>query len=259
MAELISCAGKKDMKKKADPKVYGAAVLLILAAATIAAAFWLIAFFGAAKGRQAAEPAGTTYPTYYTQPAQAPDRSSGRADFSLTAEDTRLRLDRYTEDVFSQYGGDTPQDAIRTVVGAGNATVGDTEPKAKQPAAATGAQGHRANYEASDTERKMLAQTVYGEAVGEPPEEQALVVWTVLNRLDDGRFGDSIAEILTRPNQFIGYSPKHPVTDAILAVVDNALKAYADGDSAPTLPPYAKSGSYLYFSCDKAHTHNWFR
>lgn len=47
-----------------------------------------------------------------------------------------------------------------------------------------------------NTEAIILAQVVYGEASGIwSVTEQACVMWTILNRLDTGEYGDSIEEI----------------------------------------------------------------
>jgi hypothetical protein len=115
------------------------------------------------------------------------------------------------------------------------------------------------------TEREvdMLSRMVYGEALGCAGDEQALCVWTAINRLDDGRFGETISEVLTAPGQFTGYSEKHPVTDGIRAVVRECLTEWALGEPAPLLAPYATERPYLYF--DGGHMdehdrpHNFFR
>lgn len=109
----------------------------------------------------------------------------------------------------------------------------------------------------TENDIELLCKMVYGEARGCAEEEQALTVWTVLNRLDDGRFGNTIEYIITAPRQFIGYNEAHPVTDDIRTVVETALKAWAAGDDAPTCPPYAETSDYLYFS--GSGRHNYFK
>ena len=103
----------------------------------------------------------------------------------------------------------------------------------------------------------MLAKMVWGEALGCAEEEQALCVWTAINRLEDGRFGDTIAEVLTATGQFTGYSHKNPVVADIRAVVKECLTAWMRKEPAPLLPPYAPKAPYLYF--DGRGGHNWFR
>ncbi len=53
-----------------------------------------------------------------------------------------------------------------------------------------------------DTETRCLATTVYYESKGEPLSGQLAVAQVVLNRLGDGRFGQSICSVVTAPKQF---------------------------------------------------------
>jgi Cell wall hydrolyses involved in spore germination len=103
----------------------------------------------------------------------------------------------------------------------------------------------------------MIARTVYGEARGCAPDEQALVVWCILQRVDDARFPDTIADVVTQPSQFHGYSPHNPVDDAICAVVATELDAWAQGADPPILPPYATATPYLFL--EGSGWHNFFR
>lgn len=103
----------------------------------------------------------------------------------------------------------------------------------------------------------LLSKMIYGEARGLNAQEQALCIWTVLNRLADGRFGDSISAIVTAPHQFVGYREKNPVTPAIKAVVEDTLQAWANGAIAPTDAPYAVTHNYKYFTGHGGH--NWFK
>lgn len=121
-----------------------------------------------------------------------------------------------------------------------------------------------ATHEPRYTERdiEMLAKMVWGEARGCTKEEQALCVWTVINRLEAGCFGDTLEEVLTTPRQFVGYKSKHPVTDEIRTVVEDALAAWENGGTAPILPPYAETSGYLFFTGrrgDDGQLHNFFK
>ena len=190
----------------------------------------IIAMF-AAKGESTVPSAAPETPkpvvvTYIPAIETKAPYSDNRAQFTLSDADTQRGLDWYEQYIVAP----------------------ETEDPATEPPA---------RYQATEGELAMLAKMVWGEARGLPPEEQALCVWCVLNRLDDGRFGASVSEILTRPHQFVGYKASYPATDEILAVVDSVLEAYANGENAPTLPPYAKKSGYLYFSGDNSH--NWFK
>jgi len=102
-----------------------------------------------------------------------------------------------------------------------------------------------------------LSRMVWGEGRGVSRNEQKLIVWTVLNRLDNGRYGNSIRQIVTARGQFVGYHSGFPVTDAIQEVVIYVLEAWDRGEDAKVYPPFARDSNYLYFRGDGRH--NWFR
>lgn len=109
-------------------------------------------------------------------------------------------------------------------------------------------------YTAQDAE--LIAKTVWGEARGCTPEGQAKVVWTILNRVDDDRFPNTIRGVVTQPDQFYGYNPSFPVSPEILAVVNDVLNrwnAEKNGESVERELP----ASYLYFTGDNKQ--NYFR
>lgn len=101
----------------------------------------------------------------------------------------------------------------------------------------------------------MLAQTVCGEARGCAPEEQKLVVWCILNRVD--AWEQSITDVILAKNQFQGYSVTCPIELEICDLCEEVLLAWEAGEEAPTLEPYATGSNYLWFTGDGEH--NWFR
>jgi len=109
----------------------------------------------------------------------------------------------------------------------------------------------------TDQDVVTLARMVWGEGRGVSRNEQKLIVWTVLNRLDNGRYGGSIRQIVIARGQFVGYRPSHPVTDAIRYMVVDVLEAWDRGELAKVYPPFARVSNYLYFHGDGRH--NWFR
>ena len=108
----------------------------------------------------------------------------------------------------------------------------------------------------SEADVVMLARVVWTEARSCSREEQALVVWTALQRVDSGRFGASIEDVITAPYQF-AYSETAPVDEAIYALCHRELELWALGEPPPTLYPYANTLPYYYFEGDGSH--NWFR
>lgn len=98
---------------------------------------------------------------------------------------------------------------------------------------------------------EMLARLIWGEARGVASDtEKAAVVWCVLNRVDAERWPDTIAEVITQPYQFSGYSAKHPVTDEFKEIASDVLTRYRaekDGgkDVGRVLP-----AEYCFFTGD---------
>lgn len=107
----------------------------------------------------------------------------------------------------------------------------------------------------SSYEITLVAQTVWGEARGCSRDEQKLVVWCICNRADARN--QSVEEVITAPYQFAGYDPDHPVEPEIVEVVEEVLQAWARGEEALVLSPYATSSEYQFFHGDGEH--NWFR
>jgi len=109
----------------------------------------------------------------------------------------------------------------------------------------------------TDQDVVTLSRMVWGEGRGVSRNEQKLIVWTVLNRLDNGRYGSSIRAVVTARGQFVGYRSHHPVTDPIRSAVIYVLEAWDRGEPALVYPPFARTPYYLYFHGDGRH--NWFR
>ena len=104
-------------------------------------------------------------------------------------------------------------------------------------------------------EVEMLAKTIWAEARGVPSTaRQAAVAWCALNRLDAGGYGDTLAEVLSKPYQF-AYDPASPVTDEFLTLADDVLcRWYLEKTGAQdvgrTLPE-----DYLFFEGDGLENH----
>ena len=75
---------------------------------------------------------------------------------------------------------------------------------------------------------EYIAKTLWGEARGiESDMEKAAVAWCILNRVDNERWGDTVEEVVTQPNQFHGYHPSHPVTDELREIAEDVLVRWA--------------------------------
>lgn len=103
-----------------------------------------------------------------------------------------------------------------------------------------------------DIER--MSKTVWGEARGCAPTEQAAVVWCILNRVDDPRWPDTIEEVCIT-SQFNGYNPANPVDpdiyDLTLDVYVRWVREHTgERDVGRVLP-----ASYCFFYGDGKHNH----
>ncbi len=112
-------------------------------------------------------------------------------------------------------------------------------------------------YSVTAEERELMAQIVYLEANTETAEGQQAVAEVILNRRDNGRFPDTIREVIFAPGQFTsaGYLEWAKTNADNYAAVDAALM----GD-APILEPdvvffsqqgendrvYAKIGNHVF-------------
>lgn len=101
---------------------------------------------------------------------------------------------------------------------------------------------------------ECLAKTLWGEARGCSPTQQAAVAWCVLNRLDsdDPYFKDcdSVYDIVSQPSQFHGYNAGNPVTDELLMISQDVLYRWGMetrciGSVGRVLPK-----EFIYFSGD---------
>ena len=105
----------------------------------------------------------------------------------------------------------------------------------------------------TDEEVAYIAKTVWGEARGLPKTEQAAVVWTILNRVDDGRFGKNIIGVITAPKQFTGYKSSHPVDPEIRNLVIDVLDRWDLEKAGSTNVGRVLPKEYLYFRGDGKH------
>lgn len=66
----------------------------------------------------------------------------------------------------------------------------------------------------TESDVTMLAKVAFCEGRGiKSQTELACVMWTILNRYDTGKYGGSIANVITAPNQFAYYSAAPTVSD----------------------------------------------
>lgn len=113
----------------------------------------------------------------------------------------------------------------------------------------------------------VLTKMVWGEARGIGTYEingncvsskcqQAAVIWTVLNRYDAG-YADTIIEVVTAKNQFVGYRASNPVDEELMELVMDVLdrwnkEKHGESDVGRVLP-----ADYMWFRGDGRY--NYFR
>lgn len=110
-------------------------------------------------------------------------------------------------------------------------------------------------YPPTEEELTILAKVVYREARGiEDKAHQAAVIWCILNRVDDGYWGDTITEVATYPNAF-AWVPDTPVEQEFLMLAADVcerwnLEKAGQDDVGRVLPK-----EYLYFTGDGKLNH----
>lgn len=110
-------------------------------------------------------------------------------------------------------------------------------------------------YTVTRGEIETLAKIVYREARGIKENfHKAAVVWCILNRVDDGYWGDNIIDVATYPNAF-AWVPDTPVKEELVDLVVDVITRWnyekqGLSDVGRTLPQ-----DYLYFTGDGSYNH----
>lgn len=105
---------------------------------------------------------------------------------------------------------------------------------------------------------EAIAKTLYGECRGvESTAQKAAVAWVILNRVDAG-FGETVLDVVSEPNQFLGYNPDYPVTDELRELAEDVLIRWQlekEGVAVGRVLPedylwFRGDGEYNYFRND---------
>lgn len=90
--------------------------------------------------------------------------------------------------------------------------------------------------EINEADAIMIAKTIYNEARGCGETQQAAVAWAILNRVDDPRFPNTVADVVTQRYQF-AYTASSRYTDAQLQIAQDVLRRWMSGsDDGRVLP-----------------------
>ena len=82
-------------------------------------------------------------------------------------------------------------------------------------------------------EAEYIARVVYGMARNHATQHQQTVVWCILNRVDDGRFPDSIPEVCRQEHQWVGYSDENPVLEDMYQMAYRMITEWRNGAHRP--------------------------
>ena len=99
-------------------------------------------------------------------------------------------------------------------------------------------------------ELEAVAKVLSGECYDDEIEDKRNVVWVICNRVSDGRFGDGIVGVITKPNQFMGcWAQGRAISESDYEVATQVLNDYFNG-----LEP---AHGYLYFTGCIGKTNNF--
>lgn len=103
-----------------------------------------------------------------------------------------------------------------------------------------------------------MAKLLYGECRGvKSKAEQAAVAWCVLNRFDNPRFGgETIYDVITAKNQFMGYKETNPVTDELYELAKDVMYRWHREQMGCSPVGRTLPKEYVYFVGKNGH--NWF-
>lgn len=88
---------------------------------------------------------------------------------------------------------------------------------------------------------EAIARTLSGECYDDKLEDKRLVAEVILNRVSDGRWGDTVIEVVTAKNQFHGYwNPSRDVSDTDREIATQTLRDWYANDCAAL-------SEYLFF------------
>lgn len=103
-------------------------------------------------------------------------------------------------------------------------------------------------YPPTDEELTILAKIVYREARGiEDKAHQAAVIWCILNRVDNGYWGDTISEVATYPKAF-AWVPDTPVEPELLLLAADVCERWNLEKAGASGVGRVLPREYLYFT-----------
>lgn len=87
-------------------------------------------------------------------------------------------------------------------------------------------------------EAEEIAKVLYGTARYNTEDDQRLVVWCIINRMEATGYPDTIEGVCQQDSQWMGYSQDNPVLENLLNIADEELTRYYSGNPRPVGPEY---------------------
>lgn len=111
------------------------------------------------------------------------------------------------------------------------------------------------NNQVTTEQLEMIAKVIYREARGIPNKDhKAAVVWCILNRVDDPRFGNTIEEVITYPNAF-AWEENTPVDEELLAIAADVCERWCLEKEGHTEVGRVLPSTYCFFTGDGVLNH----
>lgn len=124
------------------------------------------------------------------------------------------------------------------------------EPPAEEPAAAVVEE--RAEERSDEVqglyreEAEYAARVIYGTARNHSKDDQRLVVWCIINRVECSRYPDSVKEVCRQSQQWMGHSDNNPVLKSLYKLALQEIKTWHSGAERSVPSKYV----YLVWSSD---------
>lgn len=108
------------------------------------------------------------------------------------------------------------------------------------------------------SEAVAMAGTMYAEARGLDKREMSMICWCILNRVDSGRFGNSLSSIIWVKSQFAHSNKRYSDngTDLVWLAQDVLARWYREKNGETNVGRTLPQGYYFYYGNGK---HNLFR
>lgn len=183
---------------------------------------------------------------------------AGDVGYRMTCTEYRWGdLTASTLDAQTYAGDKTAAGSFATAEGLSDVN-GNTGVQTNAQAAASSAQGYTKLFTTADA--TMMAKVFFGEARGiRSQTEIACIGWTILNRLDRGGYGKTIAAVITMPNQFYYVASAKTTSDYgynLVELATDVLTRWSREHSGQTNVGRVLPKNYLWYAGSSGH--NWF-